>query len=462
MIQNSATAQSELIVSPELPDWVYDILQDDTDYRTFWITKGLGSGGTYGLAMWHYIMCLINYRSSYSWSIGPTYQQVVDTLIPTFTEVFNTEFKLTEGEDYKIITSSNPGPRIELLKTGQEINFRSANRPDRMVGPSVSHVSGTELGLWPRMAFEKSSGGRLRCPKAVRRQYLGEGTPEGFNWWQLEADFNEGINEETNAARIILHTADNKFIGPKYVENMKRRYSYDKAKLESYLYGRFVPFTKGSAYWEFSHAKNVVLDVKPSATLPILFTWDFGVSPLAWVGLQKQPITRKSGRYDHRFVALAEGSGKARGLMDGVAEFVVAFPPSEFKHTPIHVHGGHDGYFGSHLTPGSAYDQIYTYLRKYYTNVQIVAARAAPPIKDRLERVNALMAYDKYVVAAWCQNLIRSHTQSNLKEGTWILEKKKGNDYTHFADAVCEPLFSLTSDIDITSAENNKIYGFNL
>lgn len=457
----AAARKAETIVSPELPDWVFDLLEDETDYRTFWVTKGLGAGGTYGLAMWHYAMCLINSKSPFSWCIGPTYQQVTDTLLPTFGEVLSTEFGLVEGKDYNIRVSATPGPKITFPRRGQEIWLRSANRADRMVGPSISHCSGTEVGLWPRTAYEKSSGGRLRCPKAVRRQYLGEGTPEGFNWWQKEADFDEGVNQQTNSRRVVLHTADNRHLKPGYVENMKRRYAYDAGKLQSYLYGFFVPFTKGSAYWEFAHQRNVVLDVRPSEYLPIIFTWDFGVSPLAWVGMQRQPIIRKSGSREHRFVALAEGSGKARGLMDACAEFIVAFPPSQFRETPIYVHGGHDGYAGTYLAPSCAFDQIYQYLKKYYRHVEIRAAKAAPTVQARLERVNALMAYDIYVIAAWCRNLIDSHTRASLKEGTWELEKKK-DDPTHFSDAVGDPLFQLTADLDLELPMTRKTYGMNL
>lgn len=447
----------EKTVIKTLPDWVFDCLDDRTQDRTFWITKGLGAGGTYGLAIWHYLRCLDNYQSRFSWAIAPTYQQVADTLLPTFTEVMTNVFNLEELTDFEVIQSGRP--RILLKKTKQEIHFKSANRPDRMVGPSISHISGTEVGLWPRMAYEKSSA-RLRCPKANFLQTMGEGTPEGFNWWQKEADLNTEIDEERNYRRIILHTADNEFLKPGYVDRLIRTYEYDPAKLESYLYGRFVPFTKGTAYWDFYESRNVVLDVAASPFLPVRMCWDFGVSPLPWVAIQRQPIERHGQRH-HRFVALAEGSGKARGLMDACAEFVAWFDPVKYAETPIEIDGGHDGYFGSHLSNSCAYDQILQYLRRYYRRVSIVAAKSAPDIKDRLERCNALFAYQTYVIAAWCRNLIHSHRMSALKEGTWELEKKRGEDPTHFADAASNALFNLTKGMDLENPNRRRIQGLN-
>lgn len=442
----------------KLPWYVHKCIRDTTEDRRFWWTKGLGSGGTYGLAIWHYLKCLQNHRSPFSWCIAPTFQQVADTLLPTFAEVFQVEFGLVEGEDYKVVASGRP--RIYFPKRRQIIHFRSANRPDRMVGPSVSHVSGTEVGLWTREAFEKSTA-RLRCPKAVANQYLGEGTPEGFNWWEKEANFLEGVNEEKNARRIILHTSDNSFLKPGYVDQLRRTYEYDPGKLESYLYGKFVSFTKGTAYWEFFESRNVKSDLKPDRHLPILLCFDFNKSPIAWVAMQRQPHTSKAGNRYFRFAALAESSGKSRGMQDACAEFIAAFPRSDYGNSRIEVYGDPSGYAGSHLSLNSGYDQIAQYLRPYYPSLQILAARSAPEIQARLERVNALLAYELYVVASTCTNLIKSHKLTNLKNGMWQFEKPKGDDWTHWSDGTGYPLYQLTKGDDLEKPDRKKVYGIN-
>jgi hypothetical protein len=441
------------------PDWVYDCLEDKTPKRKFWITKGLGSGGTFGGVWWHLALCRINKHSPRSWAIAPTYQQVQDTLIPTFTAVLNEIFGHKEGKDYELVKTGFP--RIELKRTNQEILFKSANRPDRFVGPSISHALMTEPGLIGREAFEKSSV-RIRCPKASRLQAMFEGTPEGLgNWYEQEANFEGEFNEAKNYRRITLWTEDNPHLD-NYADTVKQTYSYDPFKLESYLYGRFVPFTKGNAYWEFAHSRNVKLDVKPSEQSTITMTWDWNHTPLAWVALQKRTVWTLSGQYT-RYEVSGESSGKSKGIMDACAEFIAQYPPERYKNTPIEIDGGCDGYAQSHLSSLCAFDQVIQVLKKYYNNVRVVAERSAPRIEHRLQRHNALLAYSYLIVAAWCRNTIKSHETTNLKPNTWDIDKPKNDLFSHWGDALGYAIFRLTKGLDLeqNDGKHRKIYGTN-
>lgn len=442
-----------------LPDWVYDILEDDTEQRRFWVTKGLGAGGTYGAAMWHYLLCLINYKSKFSWAIAPTFTQVVDTMIPSFAEVLTQVFGLTEGEDYQVTRSQFP--RIDLFRNDQTILFKSANNPSRFVGPSISHVWMTEPGLIKRAAYEKSSA-RLRCPKAQRLQYLAEGSPEGLgDFFEQEANFEEGTDEENNKRRITLWTHDNPTLGPGYVKNLEKVYSHDPQKLQSYIYGRFVPFTKSTAYWEFKHSRNIKLDLVPIPELPLCLTWDWNYRPLSWVALQKQPVWLKGGGKYDRYVVLGECNGKVDGILDACAQFIEQFPPSKYSETRIEIDGGADGYYGSHLSSDCAFDQVVKQLRKYYKNISVVAARKAPYIKDRLQKHNALLAYSYLVIAPWCRQTIKSHELTNLKANSWDIEKTKDDKHSHWGDALGYALFRMTKHIDLDDPNQKQVYGFN-
>lgn len=440
-----------------VPAWLFDILSDDTPERVFWITKGLGAGGTYGLAIWHYILCTINDQSRFSWSIAPTFGQVVDTLIPTFCEVLSTEFGLEEFTDFEVIRSGRP--KITFPKTDQEIWFKSAQQWERMVGPSVSHISGTELGLWKREAFEKSQA-RLRCPRARQLQYFGEGTPEGFNWWEQEANFEEGLDHERNYSRTILETTDNDHLPPGYVGKLERTYSYDPQKLESYLRGRFVNFARGNAHWEFRESRNVTLGIEPSRYTSIAACFDFNKTPVAWCAAQKLSEEKRGERL-HRYVVLAESDGSARGLMDACAEFVAQFDPEIYRNTPIYVYGDASGYSGSVLASNCGYDQIKQYLSKYYENVVVKASRSNPRIQARLERINALFANRLCVVLAHCRNTIRSLTQTALKPGTWEIQKPQGEDWSHWSEALGYYIFDDTKGTDLETPNRPQVRGIN-
>lgn len=452
-------AEPAIDLAIDLPDWIFDILEDDTPQRRFWITKGLGAGGTYGGAIWHYIMCLINHRSPLSWAIAPTFQQVADTLIPTFADVLQTVFSLEQDNDFAIVRSGSP--RIELLKRKQTIALKSANRPERMVGPSISHVLNSEPGLQARTAYEKSSA-RLRCPKAARLQYMGEGTPEGIgNWYEQEANFEPGTDEANNKTRVVLWTDDNPHIGPDYVKSLEKVYGNDEHKLQSYRFGVFTSFAKGTAYWEFKHSRNVTLDLVPSPHLPITITWDWNHTPLAWVALQIQPTWARGGvKYD-RYTVLGESSGKSNGIMDACSEFIAQFDPAKYRDTPIEIDGGADGFHKSHLATSCAFDQVIQILSRYYSNVRVVAEKAPPRIKDRLQRHNTLLAYRYLVIAAWCRNTIQSHEGTNLKGNSYEIEKPRDDKITHYGDALGYALFRLTRNRDLENLNAKEIFGFN-
>lgn len=446
-----------------IPWWVFDSLEDRTPDLVTWVTGGLGSGKSYGSALWHIQRCRENFKSPFSWVVAPTHAKVNSIVIPALVEVMSNHFHWVEGRDFTV--HSGAPAQVYLKRTGQTIYGHSANKWRLMVGENISHYTATEVGYYQSRDWLDKCEARARCPKAKIIQGMGEGTPEGTeNWYAEVADFTEGYHPEFPKIlhkRIRLETADNPHLRSGYEDKVRRSCAHDAGKLESYLYGRFVPFTKGTAYWEFFHSRNVVLDVAASKQLPILLCWDFNKSPLAWVTIQRQPHETRSGYRFHRYVALSESSGKARGIMDACVEFMAQYPPSEWADVPVRVYGDPSGYFGSHLSASDAYDTIRQHLSRYYRRVELLAARAAPSIQSRLERVNALLANEEFLVAAWLRNTIKSLTNTALKKGMWQIDKPKDDDVTHWGDALGYMLFQETKESDLGRHSPPKTYGTN-
>lgn len=445
----------------ELPDWVYDILQDETKFRKHWITKGLGSGGTYGGAIWHYVLCQLNHRSRASWAVAPTFTQVIDPLIPTFTQVLTEVFELQEGVDFKVVSSQFP--RIDLVRTRQQIFFKSAAHPERLVGANISHALGTELGLWKNASAFQKVMSRIRCPNAERLQFLGEGSPEGMNWWADEANFDPGVDEDRNATRTVLETDDNPYLPDGYIENnLELVYAHDRIKLQSYRRGLFVPFTKGTAYWNYVDRYPMVsLDMVPDKSLPILWCWDFNRAPLAWVVMQ-QGYQEKFGIRYPKFRVLHESSGTSKGLLEASAEFMARFPSREWGDHRIEIYGDASGYSGSHKAPLCDYSQIENYMREgHYARVAVRASRDNPDVRPRLERTNALFAYDMVQIAAHCHRLRSGLTTTALKEGTWNIEKPQKDTWTHYPEAMDYGLFQMTIGLDLNAPAMAKKFGVN-
>lgn len=429
----------------------------DNDSSIIWVTGGLGSGKTYGAVVWFIQRCFLNYRSRFSWAVAPTHTKAEDILIPTFLDVLSDVFGQQPGRDF-VLTHGKP-PMLRFKDSGHTTYFHSGNKPEHMVGTNISHWLITEAGTQKREVYERCET-RTRCPKATIRQGLGEGTPEGLNWYADVANFDE-YDHERKYRRFITWSDDNPHLPHDYIERrLIAVYGRDPAKLQSYRYGLFVPFTRGTAYWEFFHSRNVVSEVAPSLYLPLILSFDFNKSPLAWVALQQQPHERNYHRVN-RFVALAESKGDARGLLDACADFIAQFPPDIWRDVPIYIHGDPTGYHGSHKTSNCDFDQIQQYLMTRYTNVAIQANRKAPRIRARLERINGFMAYERFVVAAHCRNLINSFAQTCLKDGTFEIEKPTNDTWTHYADAAGYPIYQLTKEQDLEDPTRERTYGIN-
>jgi hypothetical protein len=452
----------------EIPWWVADGIGDETPERIFWITGGLGSGKTTGGAMWFIDRWLLNRESMFSWGVAPTYTKVEQIMIPALVQVLDDLYGLREGLDYKVTRS--PFWKIKLKGYRHEIHLLSGDRPELFVGSNISCWWITEPGLQTRQVYEKCQT-RLRCPKAKLRQGLGEGTPEGYNFYQDLADIPgvgyDRIDTERNMRRFIVETKMNKHLMPSpevYAKTKIRDvYAYDKNKAISYELGLFTKFTKGSAYWEFVESRNVIAndEVQPSPHIPLALSFDFNISPLSYVVAQEfmsrkdyySPVTKKH-------VILEEGSGECRGLMDAIAEFASMFPAHIWGHVPIHVYGDASGYARNLFRSGDNYTAITEYLQALgYTNVTIKAQRSNPPQQHRLEKTAAMMAYERFAVRAKCQKLIQSFIKTALVDGTWDIDKKGEDKHTHWSDAATYYLYEESKDLNIANPRARRVIG---
>lgn len=441
------------------PWWVTQAIADTTSFRDIHITKGYGSGGTYGAALWHLHRCFFNNRKApVSWVVAPTFAQIEDPIIRTLVEVLRDHYKLEVGDDYELNISGRP--KI-TLPTGQIIRFKTASRPSSLVAENVSHIWSTEPGLYEDLVFERLTG-RVRAPEATCHQRLFEGTPEGMTAWEKLANFPEGVDTANNAIRFIVETADNWRLPPGYITKLEATLQHDPAKLASYTKGLFMPFIKGLAYWDFRESRDVVFNTTIDPNLPLILSWDFNKWPLAWVLMQK--TTKQILDYRREvYVQVNEADGNARGLLDALADFLRKVPPDLYRHMHIDVHGDRSGYSGTHRTAeqGSDYHVILQYLRERFRSVSVKVPTVNPLIKDRLNQHNRLFAYERYKIDARCRNTIRSYQQTKLKDGEWAVEKPANEDVTHFGEAAGYALFEETKSQDFEIPNKPRIYGIN-
>lgn len=441
----------------KVPWWVSIALGDSTPFRDIHITKGYGSGGTYGAAMWHLELAFgENKNADVSWVVAPTFAQIEDPIISTLVEVLRTHYGMDAGVDYVLNISGRP--KI-VLPNGHTIRFKSAKNPHTLVAENISHVWCTEPGLYAELVFERLTG-RVRHPKAKRHQRLFEGTPEGMTAWEKLANFPEGVDEDNNRRRIIVETADNKRLPAGFLPKLIASLKHDAAKLISYTLGLFAPFVRGTAYWDFNYARDTVESWLKSVHSPLLLSFDFNNWPLAWVCQQK--FHKEVLHFRREFyVQHGESDGKARGLLDAVADFIVQYPPEKFANTEIHLYGDRQGYSGSYKVEDNDFKSILQMLRSRYNSVSLKAAEVNPRIKERLEQHNKLFAYERLKVTRNCVNTIRSFQETRLKQGQWEFEKPPNDSVTHWGDASGYVNFALTKGQDFEKPSTKKIHGVN-
>jgi hypothetical protein len=440
-----------------IPSWVYEILSSER-FSTYFVTGGLGSAKSTGAAISFIGWMLQHPQVKQWWAVAPTYTQAENALIPICIWVLEEFYGLKLDRDYRLLKDK---PSQIVFKNGQKLYFHSGDRAERMVSATIGGYWISEAGIQKRTVYENCTA-RARDKKAGRLLKIVEGTPEGDGWYRDEADFHK-VNKEKGYRRVILHTEDNKAnLAADYIPNLLNVYANQPEKIKSYLFGEFASFNRGSAYWDFYESQNVILDAKTHKQYPIIITWDFNVSPLSWVAQQRQPfyLGMELTKLE-RLIALAESSGESRGLLNACAEFIKRFPPDEYKNTQIHIDGGHDGYASSMRADQCAFNEIRDLLRKYYSNVKIIAEKSAPRVKHRLERVNVLFAYKRYMISSECAKLIKSYNTACIKPGTYELEKKKGEDPTHYSDAGDYGAYNNMADVNLDGAQQPAVGGIN-
>jgi hypothetical protein len=447
--------------SAAVPWWVFDSMADATPNRVHWVTGGVGSGKTYGSAIWDITRCFQNGERRYSvpgttsWTVAPNYR-IVENLLKETIKVLVDCFNLRAGYHFALFRSFPRCLDFKPLGINHRVYFLSADNPEHFVSESITHWRWSEVGTSKPEVFDRLMD-RLRDKRSNVLQGLGEGVPEGMNHFSELANFF-GTDAKRNFSRYIVETGSNIHnLAPNYLDSLRSRYAYDSNRLLSYEKGLFTNFTKGSAYYEFHVSKHVFDPLEIDPALTILFDWDFNKSPLAWVVSQKVP-TRN--RESFRYIFKEESSGESRGLLDAVAEFAIKCPAERYAYTAIEIDGDASGFANHHNTPGCDYDQIVHYLHALgYQNVQVVAQRSNPLVRHRLEKTAALMAYGYVLVCNNCPNLIESFTRTGLKPGTWEIEKPSDDTWTHYGDAASYQLYSNTKDIDITRPSANKVLG---
>lgn len=195
--------------------------------RQFWQSQarytlfagGVGSGKTYAGAMRILMM-----PPSRGLVVAPTYTLIRDVAQAVF-------FELCPPA---LIESHNKAEQRTVLTTGVEILWRSADRPERLIGVNAGWCWGDEWSFVNEAAHLRLIA-RLRRPPAL---FWATTTPNGLNWL-----YERAVVDGRGWNVVHATSASNPHLPPEYLASLKAQYTTEYAQQE--LEGRFVDFSGG-------------------------------------------------------------------------------------------------------------------------------------------------------------------------------------------------------------------------
>ena len=274
---------------------------------------------------------------------------------------------------------------IEVLGYGSII-FRSYDNPARIVSYEVAHSIVDELDTLPKEKAELvwrkvSERNRQRCKGA---NTIGNVTTpdQGYSGFTYA---KWGKNPAPGYRVIKAATASNPYLPEGYVEQI--RSNYDPLLADMYLSGEFVSLSRNKVYHFFDRKKHHNPRELKDSDSYLHIGLDFnigGTCATVWIIENNKPI------------AVDEFTSH------DTADFINRCQPYRKQGRTITVYPDASGRSGS--TNASLSD--IALLSQSHTGLRVDAANSNPPVRDRVNCVNALLAHDRMSVNTdKCPNL---------------------------------------------------------
>jgi hypothetical protein len=340
---------------------------------------------------------------------------VMEPTGPLIRDIWQNDFEdFLEHYDIPYTFRASPLPEYMLHLPGGDTKIlcRSFENWSRIIGLNLAWVLADEIDtVTPSIAnkaFPKILG-RLRSGNV--RQFGAASTPEGFRFmFQTFASDEAKLREDRKL--IKMRSYDNPHLPPDFVERL--RANYDPSLLKSYLEGEFCNLTTGCVYDRFDRSKHVFSELPDISREPLRVGIDFNVGNTnAVIGI----------RIGDRAVVIDEVIG---------AQDTDALAQEIRRRYPDHkIYGYPDASGGNRSTNATRTDiQI---LESYGISNQ--SPQANPPIKDRVNNVQALLengkGQNRLQIWQGCKKLIECLELQCWDEKTQLPDKTSGFDHVN-------------------------------
>lgn len=436
---DDARVRELLIRWAPIPDTAQEAAFDDDSEDAFVLfSGGWGAGKTMWLVAKMLKLSAINAPLPGLWCV-PDWNHVYDTILPTLLEIDPDTVDPMTGLGLPWFLSEDQchyNERRHLLtwEGGGPIQFVTAENATSIAGPNMAYCGTDEPGTISLKAW-RNTVARVRHPRAVLRQKVAAGTPEGLNY--LNDLF--GAERADDYHRYEMTTEQNFELlrhNPKYLEQAKANLS--EAELAAYLEGRFVPMAGALAYTAFHDERQCRPDMRAADPRePLRLTFDFNVDPMSLIVGQQWPGPHGLEFTVDRAFAIYGGS---------TTEEACRTFKKEYPRWPsgLVIYGDATGKNRTTVSIKSNYDIIQEELASVGP-ITLKVPTINPPVTLRLNSVNRLCRDGRGVTRLWLRGkgkaaptaaLVRSLQNSLKKPGTDELWKKTGETVTHLSDAL--------------------------
>jgi hypothetical protein len=351
---------------------------------------------------------------------APTFPMLRDATQRQFFEVCE-----RAGFAYKYSRSEN---KLQLLGCKSEVIFRSLDNYERLRGPNLAWFGVDELTYCEPEAWLRLEA-RLRDAKAKFLCGFGVFTPKGFDWvyQKFLAKKTKGY-ELIQAAPFENHHILNSV--PDFYERLER--SYDPLFYEQEALGKFLNIRQGRAYYAFSRDEHVRTG-RYNPTLPLHWAWDFNLTPMCSLICQ---------RVGDEIQVLDEIVLNTSSTPEVCREFTARWGHTwgHALNQKLFIYGDASGASGHTASGSSDYQVIKQFFRSTQPNVTFVVPRANPPVRDRVNTVNARLTNARgerqLFIDPRCKELLADLEQVTYKAGSTQLDKDRDPARTHTSDAL--------------------------
>ena len=414
----------------------FQFLQAKTKFLAF--VGGIGSGKSTGGA--HYIIGrMLKYPKAMHFIGANSYSQLRDaTLSATFgvLDQMNIPFEYNQNHGLLEIEGGKA-----LCKTMENFNL--------LRGIEIGSFWLDEARDLRREAFEMMMG-RLRDKHVDRLEGRITTTSNGFDWiYDYFDPSGPFYNPEFGIIKATSY--ENKFLPNGYIHSLKSQYSADLFKQE--ILAEFINVQQGRVYSAFS--QDNLKEFSPFSMdngtwvphLPVVAGLDFNVSPMSW--------TLGQCKYDE-FYWFDEINIKSTNTFEAskvLALKVLDMKANGFRAEPnVIICGDASGESRNTKSAGQTdYDILCQELDSHGITWQNLTPKANPPVKDRVNNVNAKLKASNGSIKMWahptkCSNLKRDWERVSWKTGAVgaIIDKTSDPDLTHSSDSIGYPVCVLS------------------